>query len=102
MKKQTQLKNRSTFLFSHQEVLFARAGLYIRMNQVTPSDVITSMREIEEYQKRTYGYDCVKVVRNRNDPMMVDVYVKRKLPTTICDYRSDPKYHDMNRYIKFK
>jgi hypothetical protein len=80
------------FLFSHQEVLFARAGLYIRINQITPSNVVSAMREIEEYQTKKYGYDCVKVIRNKNDPMMVDVYVKRARIPTICNYKNDPKY----------
>ena len=96
------MNKKTTFLFSHQEVLFARAGIYVRMNQVTPRDVTSAMLEIEEYQKKKYGYDCVKVVRNRNDPMMVDVYVKRELTKTICDYRSDPKYKSMADYIRFR
>ena len=88
----------SIFYFSHQEVLFARAGILVSVDDITPSDVVKAMKEVEEYQKRKYGYECVRVVRNKHDPMMVDVYVKRDVPETICDYKSNKLYKRMNLY----
>ena len=86
------------FYFSHQEVLFARAGILVDVDDITPGDVVKAMKEVEEYQKKKYGYECVKVVRNRYDPMMVDVYVKRYVPKTMCDYKSNKHYKRMNLY----
>ena len=67
--------NNQGFLFSNHETLYGRAGLYLQKEHMTVKDVVDAMKEIEELYKETYGYKCVKVIRNRNDPLMVDVYV---------------------------
>jgi hypothetical protein len=63
------------FMFSGHETLFGRVGLWVRPEHMTEKDALGAMKEIEDLYKHKYGYKCVRVLRNKNDPLMVDVYV---------------------------
>lgn len=63
------------FYYSSTEPIFGRAGLYLRKEHLMPQDYIDGMKEVEELYKQKYGYECVRVVRNQNDPLMCDVWV---------------------------
>lgn len=68
------------FLFSGHETIFGRAGLGFHEDDITPNDYIDAMKEIEDLYKRKYGYWCVRVIRNKNDPLMCDVWVIPNAP----------------------
>ena len=63
------------FMFAGHEVIFGRAGVFLREEHLRPHDYIDALKEIENYYKYKYGYKCVRAIRSKTDPLMCDVWV---------------------------
>ena len=72
------MNTENKFMFSGHESLFGRAGVDLYLEHMSAKDVENAMKEIEDMYKYRYGYKCVRVLRNINDPFIVDVYVVPK------------------------
>lgn len=86
------MNNTTGFYFAGHEPLLGRAGINLRYEHIKPSDILQAMREIEYIYKRKFGYECVKVIRNKNDPLLVDVYV---IPTKLYAHNYYTPYNCM-------
>lgn len=63
------------FMFAAHEVIFGRAGIFLRVEHLQPHDYIYALKEIENLYRYKYGYKCVRAIRSKTDPLMCDVWV---------------------------
>jgi len=76
----------SEYLFLGYEVLYGRVGLDLKLDNMSLQDQTERIKEIKQIYKDTWGYEDVLIKKDKNDPLMVMIYVKPNKPYGINYY----------------